>query len=83
MLIEAWHHVLKGKFLEGKRNRRMDHLVSCLVEDVVPYYRLKQRRQDIGMEGDDLELQRRRDVIARANQDFTIEDIEVLLDLSI
>ncbi|KAJ7932889.1 hypothetical protein B0H13DRAFT_1582706, partial [Mycena leptocephala] len=22
MLIEAWHHVLKGKFLHGKGNRR-------------------------------------------------------------
>ncbi|KAF8887878.1 hypothetical protein CPB84DRAFT_1816607 [Gymnopilus junonius] len=27
MLLEVWHHVLKGKFLEGQRNRRVDHLV--------------------------------------------------------
>lgn len=27
MLLEAWHHVLKGKFLHGKRNHRMDHLL--------------------------------------------------------
>ncbi|KAJ7740846.1 hypothetical protein B0H16DRAFT_1324200 [Mycena metata] len=32
MLIEAWHHVLKGKFLHGKRNRRLDHLIRTLVD---------------------------------------------------
>ncbi|KAJ7707068.1 hypothetical protein B0H16DRAFT_1269069, partial [Mycena metata] len=45
MLIEAWHHVLKGKFLHGKRNCRLDHLISTLLADVLPYYALKQRRQ--------------------------------------
>lgn len=30
MLIEAWHSVLKMKFMEGKRNRRMDNLVYLL-----------------------------------------------------
>ncbi|KAE9384470.1 hypothetical protein BT96DRAFT_755443, partial [Gymnopus androsaceus JB14] len=45
MLIEAWHHVLKGKFLHGKRNRRADFLIHCLVEEVLAYYRLKQARQ--------------------------------------
>ncbi|KAJ7924037.1 hypothetical protein B0H13DRAFT_1549117, partial [Mycena leptocephala] len=37
MLIEAWHHVLKGKFLHRKRNRRMDHLLDTLLKDVLPY----------------------------------------------
>ncbi|KAJ7590061.1 hypothetical protein C8J56DRAFT_772163, partial [Mycena floridula] len=59
MLIEAWHHVLKGKFLHGKRNRRMDYLIYVLLEDVIPFYKLKQRRQDDGFEGLNLEMARR------------------------
>ncbi|KAJ7206519.1 hypothetical protein GGX14DRAFT_306365, partial [Mycena pura] len=66
MLIESFHHVLKGKFLDGKRNRRLDQLLSKLVTGVLPYYALKQCRQDIGFEGDDLEVQKRRDICARA-----------------
>ena len=31
MLIEAWHSVLKIKFMNGKRNRRMDNIVYLLV----------------------------------------------------
>ncbi|KZP16246.1 hypothetical protein FIBSPDRAFT_958125 [Athelia psychrophila] len=31
MLVEAWHHILKGKMLEGKRNRHIDHLIYILV----------------------------------------------------
>lgn len=32
MLIEAWHSVLKMKFMGGQRNRRMDNLLYLLVE---------------------------------------------------
>ncbi|KAJ7107300.1 hypothetical protein C8R43DRAFT_825119, partial [Mycena crocata] len=66
MLIEAWHHVLKGKFLEGKRNRRLDHLLDTLVNKVLPYYRAKQRRQDGGFEGPDIVARKRQDVIKRS-----------------
>ncbi|KAJ7577777.1 hypothetical protein C8J56DRAFT_714490, partial [Mycena floridula] len=59
MLIEAWHHVLKSKFLEGKRNRRADFLVHILVNEVVPFYKLRERRQDDKFEGLDLEMKRR------------------------
>ncbi|KAJ7175419.1 hypothetical protein C8R46DRAFT_890736, partial [Mycena filopes] len=59
MLVEAWHHVLKGKFLHGKRNRRLDHLLSTLLNEVLPYYALKQRRQAIGFEGPDIEVKKR------------------------
>ncbi|KAF8952885.1 hypothetical protein BDZ97DRAFT_1680484, partial [Flammula alnicola] len=59
MLIEAWHHVLKGKFLEGRRNRRLDHLLHILIDQVLPYYLLKERRQKIGFEGENLENQKR------------------------
>ncbi|KAJ7468310.1 hypothetical protein B0H11DRAFT_1645644, partial [Mycena galericulata] len=66
MLIEAWHSVLKGKFLHGKRNRRLDHLIWTLLEAVLPYYALKQRRQDLGFEGPDLELKKRQDILERS-----------------
>ncbi|KAJ7113249.1 hypothetical protein C8R43DRAFT_832977, partial [Mycena crocata] len=63
MLLEAWHHVLKWKFLEGKRNRRVDHLLDVLVNRVVPYHALKQRRQNNGFEGDDIEVKKRQDIL--------------------
>ncbi|KAJ7713668.1 hypothetical protein B0H16DRAFT_1809600, partial [Mycena metata] len=77
MLVEAWHHVLKGKFLHGKRNRRLDHLISTLVTEVLPYYALKQRRQAIGFEGPDIEVRKRQDIIQRSNtyQESDIEDL--------
>jgi hypothetical protein len=56
MLLEAWHHVLKGKFLHGKRNHRMDHLLHCLINEVIPHYKLKQSRQEIGFQGVNLEV---------------------------
>ncbi|KAF7372423.1 SWIM-type domain-containing protein [Mycena venus] len=74
MLIEAWHSVLKGTFLHGKRNRRLDHLISTLINDVLPYYALKQRRQDLGFEGPDLELKKRQDILRRS-QLYTKSDI--------
>ncbi|KAJ7739180.1 hypothetical protein B0H16DRAFT_1227623, partial [Mycena metata] len=66
MLVEAWHHVLKGKFLHGKRNRRVDHLLSTLLTEVLPYYALKQRRQAIGFEGPDIEVKKRQDIRQRS-----------------
>ncbi|KAJ6552240.1 hypothetical protein DFH09DRAFT_1038848 [Mycena vulgaris] len=75
MLIEAWHHVLKYKFLLGKRNRRLDHLIKTLVDDVLPYYALKQRRQDYGFEGPDIEVKKRQKIIERS-QAYTVADIE-------
>ncbi|KAJ7618887.1 hypothetical protein DFH06DRAFT_909829, partial [Mycena polygramma] len=66
MLVEAWHHVLKGKFLLGKRNRRLDHLLYTLMKEVLPYFALKQRRQDIGFEGVDIEVRKRQDIVKRS-----------------
>lgn len=64
--LVSWHHVLKGKFLHGKRNRRLDHLISTLVEEVFPYYALKQRRQELGFEGVDIEIQKRQGILKRS-----------------
>ncbi|TFY74182.1 hypothetical protein EWM64_g9831 [Hericium alpestre] len=33
MLLEVWHHLLKGNFLEGKQNHCMDHLIYTLVKE--------------------------------------------------
>ncbi|KAJ7779821.1 hypothetical protein B0H16DRAFT_1359575 [Mycena metata] len=74
MLIEAWHHVLKGKFLHGKRNRRLDHLLSTLTMDVLPYFALKQRRQALGFEGVDIEVKKRQNIVERS-QIYSKEDI--------
>lgn len=78
MLLEAWHHVLKGKFLENKRNRRLDHLVHTLIEEVIPYYRLLQRRRHLGFDGPDLEVQERIR-ISRLAQSIPEDDIEVCI----
>ncbi|KAK7034929.1 hypothetical protein R3P38DRAFT_2518623 [Favolaschia claudopus] len=77
MPIEAWHHVLKDKFLHGKRNRRLDHLLHILVHAVLPYYALKQRRQDLGLEGPDAEVQKRRDIEIRGAT-YTADDIALI-----
>ncbi|KAF9552751.1 hypothetical protein CPC08DRAFT_601808, partial [Agrocybe pediades] len=59
MLVEAWHHLLKGTFLEGKRNRRLDHLIYVLNQRAIPYFIERHRRQEFGFEGGDLEVQKR------------------------
>jgi hypothetical protein len=53
----SWHHLLKTKFLEGKRNRRADHLIDKLYNYVIPYFIAKHRNQQFGFEGPDLEEQ--------------------------
>jgi hypothetical protein len=50
-----WHHVLKGTMLQGKRNRRVDHLLYILTEKAVSYFISRHRRQALGFEGLDLE----------------------------
>ncbi|KAJ7580866.1 hypothetical protein C8J56DRAFT_1057841 [Mycena floridula] len=53
MLVEAWHHLLKGDFLEGKRNRRLDHLVYTLTNTSISHFIARHDRQHIGFEGPD------------------------------
>ncbi|KZV59540.1 hypothetical protein PENSPDRAFT_595249, partial [Peniophora sp. CONT] len=54
MLIEVFHHVLKGTFLEGQQNRRVDDLIHILLSDCIKHYVLRQIRQEAGFEGRDL-----------------------------
>ncbi|KAJ7060325.1 hypothetical protein C8F01DRAFT_1369970 [Mycena amicta] len=75
MLVEAWHHLLKSMFLLGKRNRRMDHLIHTLIDDVLPFFIRKQHVHESGFKGDDLQTKKRRAIVERALE-FTSNDIE-------
>ncbi|KAJ7588438.1 hypothetical protein C8J56DRAFT_890227 [Mycena floridula] len=66
MLVEAWHHLLKSKFLEGKRNRRLDHLIYILVIETIPYFIERHYRQGCGWAGLNRELERRQEIEERA-----------------
>ncbi|KAH6905406.1 hypothetical protein BKA70DRAFT_1225782 [Coprinopsis sp. MPI-PUGE-AT-0042] len=47
MLLEAWHHVLKGMLMQGKRNQLAEqHFIA------------RHQRQEFGFEGPDLEVQK-------------------------
>lgn len=70
--------IIKAKIvyigLEGKRNRRLDHLIYVLVHDVVPYFRAKHHWQEFGFEGLDLEMKRRAEINAAAPS-FPVDNI--------
>ncbi|KAJ7343899.1 hypothetical protein DFH08DRAFT_618315, partial [Mycena albidolilacea] len=57
----------------------LDHLVHTLVERVVPYYALKQRRQDLNFEGPDIETQKRMAILKRA-KNYTEDQIQQVGD---
>jgi hypothetical protein len=61
--------------LQGRRNRRIDHLLYILTEKAVPYFAAKHRRQELGFEGLDLELTRWKD-LEKAAQEIAKSDIE-------
>jgi len=65
MLVEAWHHLLKGTFMQGKRNRRLNHLIHILVDQAIPHFIHKHRRQEFGFEGADLEVKKRLEIEER------------------
>ncbi|KAH9163687.1 hypothetical protein EDB89DRAFT_1912546 [Lactarius sanguifluus] len=43
--VSRYHHVLKSRWLDGKWNRRLDHLIFVLVKSADPYYRFWHDRQ--------------------------------------
>jgi hypothetical protein len=75
--LSRWHHLLKGDFLEGKRNRRLDHLIHVLTEKAIPHFIARHRRQAYGFEGPDLELRKRIKIEERAKA-ISIADITAL-----
>ena len=64
--IPSWHHLLKGNFMQGKRNRHLDHLIHILIDQAVPYFIQRHRRQENGFEGPDLEVKKRIEIEAHA-----------------
>ncbi|KAI0252856.1 hypothetical protein BJV78DRAFT_1153479 [Lactifluus subvellereus] len=68
MLIEAYHHVLKSHWLDGKRNRHIDCIIYTLVNYMVPYYQTWHMRQVVGLEGPDLAGERRRDILTSTKE---------------
>lgn len=65
--LTRYHHVLKGKFLEGKRNHRVDHLLYTLIKNLIPYYAFRLRRQCFDFEGPDLEVMERKKIVQDAS----------------
>ena len=61
-----YHHVLKSIWLEGKRNRRVDHLVHTLVVEFISDLEMRHKWQELGMHGGDLAEQRRQQILRRA-----------------
>ncbi len=58
---------MKSYWLDGKRNRRIDHMIYTLIQRMLPEkYHHQHQRQDKGFEGDDLAKRHESGVLARA-----------------
>jgi hypothetical protein len=57
---------LKDYWLDGKWNRRVDHLIHALVKDMLPTYQDCHKRQMLGMQGPNLAEKRQKEILARA-----------------
>ncbi|KAE9393407.1 hypothetical protein BT96DRAFT_943960 [Gymnopus androsaceus JB14] len=55
-------------------------LLTVLCKRYLPYYHLKQARQEAGFEGKSLEVKKQKQVIATAFNEYCIEDIQVVND---
>src|SRR5258707_15387394 len=66
MFFISYHHVLKSIWLEGKRNRRVDHLMHTQKIQSLPHLEIRHKRQERGMEGADLAETQRRQILTRA-----------------
>ena len=58
--------MLKSIWLEGKRNRRMDHLIHTLVTQYLPHMEIRHKWQERGMEGANLAETHCRQILMRA-----------------
>ena len=52
-------------WLEGKRNRCVDHLVYTLVIQMLPTYESRRNSQRLGFEGPNLKEKRHNEILAR------------------
>ncbi len=58
--------MLKTHWLDGKRQRRIDHVIVTLVKGMVPYYENRHNRQIVGLNGKDLTTERQEEILERA-----------------
>jgi hypothetical protein len=63
--LSRYHHILKSKWLEGKRNRHADHLVHTLVTVMLPSYAIHHVRQELGFEGLNLAKKRCKELLVQ------------------
>jgi hypothetical protein len=75
LTLIRYHHLYKTHFLDGKRNRRIDHALYALVKDMISHYEDRHARQSVGLEGPDLLGQRRREILARV-ENITRDSIQ-------
>ena len=54
--------MLKSKFLEGKQNQHVDHLLYVLLDLIMPYYVACGQCQEFGFEGPDLEVKKQKEI---------------------
>jgi hypothetical protein len=65
-VILRYHHVIKTHWMEGKRNRWIDHIIDMFVNGLEPYYSARHKRQSVDIEGADLVERRQREILASA-----------------
>lgn len=71
----SWHHILKGKMLDGKQNKQLDHLLYILLHKAILFYKAKHWHQKYGLKGPDLEVQER-EKMQVCGATFTLNDIQ-------
>jgi hypothetical protein len=71
--------VLKTHWLDGKRQRRIDHIIVTLVKGMVPGYQNRHNRQTVGLDGKDLAAERRQELLECAAE-IPIESIQKIDD---
>ncbi len=64
-MLSSYHHVLKSMWLEGKQNRRTDHLVHTLVIDMLPHYQAHHDGQEVRFNGSNLAQKRHKEILMR------------------
>ncbi len=58
--------MLKDYWLDGKRNRRVDHLIHALVKDMLSTYEDRHKQQKLRMQGPNLAEKCQKDILVRA-----------------
>ena len=71
--------MLKSIWLDGKRNRRVDHLIHMLVNKFMPEIEHRHKRQTLGMEGPNIGEKCRQEILTRAPE-TPIEKIKKIDD---